>query len=245
MNRDPGPRAFVTTEWSVVLAAAATDRLSARSSLERLCATYWYPLYAFVRRQGNAPEAAEDLTQAFFARLLDTDLLGAVDREKGRFRSFLLACLRHFLANEYDRERAARRGGGRRTISLDAATAESRYALEPACDLAPERFYERRWALTVLQTALETVRHEYASDGRGDLFEQLKGSIGGEGGRPYRELSETLGISEGAVKVAVHRLRRRYGLAVRREIERTVRDPADIDAELAALGEALATSDLG
>jgi RNA polymerase sigma-70 factor (ECF subfamily) len=223
---------FLTTHWSVVIAAGRSNSPRARDALENLCSTYWYPLYAFVRRLGHGPHDAEDLVQAFFAQCLEKNYLGAADRAKGRFRSFLLIALKRFVANERDRARTQKRGGRTPPISLDALTAEQRYALEPAERLSADRLFERRWALTLLEKVLDRLREEQTGPGRGEAFELLKESLT-SGGRntPYRELATRLGTSEGAVKVAVHRLRQRYRELLEAEIADTVSSPEEIAEE--------------
>jgi RNA polymerase sigma factor (sigma-70 family) len=224
---------FATTRWSVVLTAQRDDSTRAFEALSSLCRAYWYPLYAFVRRKGHPPQDAQDLTQEFFARLLEKNWLADVSRERGRFRSFLLAAMKHFLANEWDKARAQKRGGGQAFITLDAASAETRYALEPADNATPERIFERRWAMTLLDQVLARLRDEFSSAGKGELFEGLKATLtGGRNSQPYAELGAQLGLSEGAVKVAVHRLRLRYRELLREEISNTVGSEADVEEEL-------------
>lgn len=233
---------FVTTRWSQVVAAGRpNDSARARVALEQLCQTYWYPLYAFVRRQGHAPHDAQDLTQEFFARLLERNALGAADRERGRFRSFLLSALKHFLRDEWDKLRAQKRGSGQNLLSLDAGDAESRYALEPADTLTADRIFERRWAMLLLDRAVERLRAEHEAAGKLAQFEALKASLAGSReSQPYSELAAQLGLSEGAVKVAVHRLRQRYREVIRAEIAETVAGEAEVEAELKHLMAALA-----
>ncbi|HUC84906.1 MAG TPA: RNA polymerase sigma factor [Candidatus Acidoferrales bacterium] len=232
---------FATTHWSVVLAAVDGDGLGARAALSQLCQNYWYPLYAYVRRQGHSPQDAQDLTQAFFLRLLERNWLNAADRERGRFRTFLLTALQRFLADEWDKTRAQKRGGGFIHVPLQQDSFETRYGQEPADTLTPEQCYERRWALTLLDTVLHRVQEEYERDGKGDLFEQLKFCLAGTGeSLPYGELAVPLGMSEGAVKVAVHRLRKRYRELLRAEIARTVGCTAEVDEELRQLFRVLA-----
>jgi len=205
-----------------------------------LCGNYWYPLYAYVRRQGHNPHDAQDLTQAFFARLLEKNYLADVQREKGRFRSFLLASLKHFLANEWDRERALKRGGGRKLIALDEDSAESRYKLEPKDDLSADKIYERRWALTLLDQVLSKLRTEFEADGKTQQFDTLKDYLAsGRTSVSYARAAERLGMNEGAVKVAVHRLRKRYRELLRAEIAQTVATASEIDAEIRYLFAAL------
>lgn len=236
-----GPSRFATTHWSQVLAARDRSVPQGREALAALCGTYWYPLYAYVRRQGFPQDEAEDLTQEFFARLLERDYLQAVDRAKGRFRCFLLAACKHFLANERDRSRAAKRGGGRAVLSLDVETAEARYRREPACALTPERLFEQRWALTVLDHVLGRLRDELVRAGKGKLFDKLKTALTGEKSAARQaQLADDLGMSVGAVKVAVHRLRRRYRDLLREEISHTLDDPAQVEEEIRDLFAALA-----
>jgi RNA polymerase sigma-70 factor (ECF subfamily) len=226
---------FAETQWSLVLAAGrGGDSTRARDALAALCRSYWYPLYAFVRRQGHAPHDAQDLTQDFFARLLEKNWLAGVDRTRGRFRSFLLAAMKHFLANEWDKSKALKRGGGvHNFISLDAESAESRYALEPADNLTADKLYERRWALTLLDRTLARLRDEFVAEGKAKQFDELKFTLtGGRGETPYAELAAKFGMTEGAVKVMVHRLRQRYREVLRAQIAETVGDAGEVEAEL-------------
>jgi RNA polymerase sigma factor (sigma-70 family) len=232
---------FATTHWTVVLLAGQASSPLAAEALEKLCRTYWYPLYAFVRRQGHDADAAQDLTQEFFSRLLAKNYLADVHPAKGRFRSFLLAALKHFLADEWDRARALKRGGGKPPISLDDSQAESRYIQEPAHDLAPDKIYERRWALTVLENALANLESEFARAGKQPSFDLLKNYLSADAGfMSYAEAGLKLGISEGAIKVAVHRMRQRYAELLRQEIAHTVQSPADVEDEIRHLFRALA-----
>ena len=224
----------------MVLHAGRSDSTAAREALAQLCQTYWYPLYAYVRRRGHAPEDAEDLTQGFFARLLELGSLADVSREKGKFRSFLLASLNHYLSDEWDRARAQKRGQGR-VISLDARQAEDRLNREPADTLTPERLFERKWAMTLLDTVVKKLQREYESAGKGPLFLALGFSIVGEKAEtPYTKLSAELGMSEPALRVTVHRLRQRYRQLLRDEISRTVATEAEVDGEIQHLFQALA-----
>ena len=227
---------FATTQWTVVLAARDGSDSQARQALEALCEAYWFPLYAYVRRRGHDPDAARDLTQAFFADLLGRDFLNAIDASKGRFRSFLLASLAHFLAHERDRAQALKKGGGKSPLSLDAEAAEARYLQEPADRLTPDVVFERRWGLTVMERAMLRLEAEHVEDTR---FAMLKPCLTGEQGGRYSELAAALGVSEGAVKTAVHRLRQRYGGLLREEIAGTVASNADVDAELRHLLEVI------
>ncbi len=232
-----GARGFATTRWSVVLAAGGATP-AADEALAVLCSAYWYPLYAFVRRQGRSEHDAQDLTQEFFARLLAKDWLGGVERERGRFRSWLLAALKHFLANEWDRASALKRGGGAAVVSLDALTAEQRYALEPADPASAEKLFDRCWALELLDRVLTRLRGEFEAAGKARIFEELKAGIVGDSA-PYAEIAARLGASESAVKAAAHRLRLRYRELLRAEIAETVALSGEIDDELDQLFIAL------
>jgi len=241
----PAPRAsdawFVTTHWSVVLSAQEKPSSTANPALETLCRTYWPPIYAFVRRQGYSPPDAQDLTQEFFSRLLEKDYMASVNSSKGRFRSFLLASLKHFLANEWDKARAQKRGGNRVLIPIHSGPAETAYGLEPVENITPETVFERRWALTLLELVLARLRAEQVRDGKVKLFEELKTTLTGErGALRYAEIGARLNLSEGAVKVAVHRLRKRYRELLREEIAHTVSGPEQIEGEIRALFCALA-----
>jgi RNA polymerase sigma factor (sigma-70 family) len=237
----PGAAQFAATHWSVVLAARRSDPAQALGALEKLCHAYWHPIYAFVRRQGHPPHDAQDLTQEFFARLLEKNYLAAVDQAKGRFRSFLLASLKHFLANEWDKARAQKRGGGQALIPIDTAGAETSCGFDLADNLTAEKIFERRWALALLDQVLRRLREEYTRDGKERLFEQLKATLtGASRTAPYAEIAARLDTSEGAVKVAAHRLRQRYRELLRAEIADTVAGPAEIDDEIRNLFAALA-----
>jgi RNA polymerase sigma factor (sigma-70 family) len=236
----PGRRTFATTRWSVVLAAGHASTGDSREALARLCESYWYPLYAYVRRWGYDADQAQDLTQEFFARLLEKHYLRAADPARGRFRSFLLASLKHFLSNERDRVGAAKRGGRATVVPLEFETAEGRYSREPVDAETPESIYERRWALILLERTLGRLRREFEAAGRNVLFARLEGHLTGDQQTvPYAELCAELGMSEGAIKVAVHRLRRRFGALLREEISETVSDPAEVDDEIRDLFRAL------
>jgi RNA polymerase sigma factor (sigma-70 family) len=231
---------FATTRWSLVLAAGRHSNPRSADALSSLCEMYWYPVYAFVRRQGIRPEDAPDLTQEFFARVLQKNYFQEADPARGRFRAFLCVSVRHFLSNERDRERALKRGGDRPPISLEVETAEGRYQLEPRDGLTPEKLFDRRWATILLDRALGRLRDEYTTAGKADLFGHLNGVLTGDAGSvPYREIGQKTGMSEGAVKVAVHRLRRRFREALVAEIAETVSDPGDIDAEIRYLLDAV------
>jgi RNA polymerase sigma-70 factor (ECF subfamily) len=233
---------FHTTHWSVVLAAREGHSSQAQQALSELCQSYWYPLYAFIRRRGNGPTEAEDLTQAFFARLLEKDFIGDLTPGRGRFRSFLLAALKHFLANEWDRARAEKRGGGKPLLSLDDDQAESRYRVEAVDHTTPETLFEQRWAWTVLEQVMARLRQEFVSTEKAELFEHLKSFllVGKPDAKAYAEVADRTGLKEGTVKVAVHRLRRRYGELLRAQIAQTVADPTDVEDELRYLIRVLA-----
>jgi RNA polymerase sigma factor (sigma-70 family) len=237
--QSPSDAWFVTTQWSVVLSAREEDAARAAAALETLCQTYWYPLYAYVRRQGRSPADAQDLTQEFFARLLQKDSLLNVAREKGKFRTFLLVAFNRFLTNDWVRSQAQKRGGGCVHIPLHVDNAETRYLTEPADRLTAEKLYERRWALTLLERVLERLRQDFAAEGKEVLFEKLKGSLMAEKGEiPNRETAAALGMSEGAVKVAIHRLRRRFRKLFHDEVAHTVAEPKDVAEEIQRLMEA-------
>ena len=235
---DSGAGRFPTTQWHLVLIAGEGVSPESKEALATLCRTYWYPLYAFVRRQGYGPDEAKDLTQSFFTRLLEKRYLRDYQRERGRFRSFLLASLKHFLANERDWARAQKRGGNVSSLSLQTLmeVGEHRYGLEPRSNLTPEKIFERQWALTILDQVLLRVRQD------SDKFEQLKGFLVGDEVRiPYRQLANDLHTTEGALKVAVHRLRRRFREILREEIAHTVSDPAEVQEEIRYLMAIVAT----
>lgn len=224
---------FTTTHWSVILNAQDPASPLAAAALEKLCRAYWYPLYLYVRRQGENEESAKDLTQEFFARLLKRNDLALVRREKGKFRSFLLASLKHFLADEWDKARAQKRGGDLTFVSLDDSTGEERYRLEPVDRMDAEKLYERRWALTLLDTARARLGQEYLADGKSSLYEHLKIFEAGDKNAPsYDEAAAELGLTASAVKSAVFRLRRRFRQLVREEVANTVASPEEIDAEI-------------
>ena len=226
-------RDFASTHWSVVLLAGEEHSPRSFAALEKLCQAYWYPLYSFTRRRRNDPDAAADLTQAFFTHLLATNALASVSPEKGRFRSFLLTSLKNFLANEWNRARCQKRGGGRPVFSLDAETAEGRYQIDRADEITPDKIFERRWAETVLSRALDRLRRECDGPEKTRRFEHVKVFLlGDQGTDSFAGLALRLNLSEGAVKVFVHRLRRRFRELIRDEIAQTVLRPADIDQEL-------------
>lgn len=231
---------FAATRWTQVFLAREGNSTEARNALGELCRTYWYPLYAFIRRSGYTREDAQDLAQEFFARLLARDWLAQVDQSKGRFRSFLLATLKHFLANELDKARAIKRGGAVRFISLDAVTVETRYQLEPAHLESPDKIFERRWAIQLLDKALAALQQEYAEEGKGPVFDRLKDFLAGSRESiPYAELAPELGVTIGALKVMVHRFRGRYRDLLRAEVSRTVAEVSQVDGEMRHLVEVL------
>ncbi len=232
---------FATTHWSVIAAAQDAASPECQEALATLCRTYWYPLYAFIRRQGYSPEESEDLTQGFVAELLDKNTLNVADRTKGKFRSFLLTACKHYLSHERDRARAQKRGGGRPILSLDFQRGETRYLAEPSHGLTPERLFDRGWALTMLDGVFSRLREESAGKDKGRLFEHLRVFLLGEKvSLPYSRVAQELGMTEGAVKVAAHRLRRRFRELVCEEIVNTVDQSADTEEEIRELFAALA-----
>lgn len=242
-TREPeaaSPRVFATTHWSVVLAAGQGESVPAQHALETLCRAYWYPIYAYVRRKGYRPEEAQDLTQEFFAHLIAKDDFRLADRNKGKFRGFLLARLDYFLAREWTRAHRQKRGGQFTFISMDEQPPEERYRLEPADPQTPERIFLRQWALTVLKQAMNALQKECEANGKVVLFRESKSLISGErDGAAYAEISKSLNLSEGAVRVAVHRLRQRYGELLRSEVAHTVTTEDEIDEELRYLFQVL------
>ncbi|MEW6161643.1 MAG: sigma factor [Verrucomicrobiota bacterium] len=231
---------FTTTHWSVVLAAGQAGSQESQQALARLCQTYWYPLYAYARRQGRSPHDAQDLTQAFFEQLLSGPLLARATPQKGRFRSFLLCSFKNFLLDQWDKARAEKRGGGK-VFSLDEQSAEARYRFEPTDPASADKLYERRWAMTLLDQTLQRLEQEYIAARKENLFRQLEPILIGEKkSQTYADVGTQLRMTEGAVKIAAHRLQRRYRNLLREEIARTVQDPAEIDDELRHLFSALA-----
>ncbi|MBI2946025.1 MAG: sigma-70 family RNA polymerase sigma factor [Verrucomicrobia bacterium] len=234
------PQHFATTHWSVVLTAGQEETHKSADAMEQLCRGYWYPLYAFVRRLGHAPHDAQDLTQGFFAHLLETNLVGKAQREKGKFRSFLLASLKNFIASERDRAQACKRGGGWILVSLDEHAAEHRLTSELKQGLDPETLYERTWALTVLEQALNLLEQDYVAAGKGPAFHQLQVFLLGEKvPLTYSAVAEGLGTSEGAVKMLVQRLRQRFRECLRTVVANTVATSSEIDEELRHLVQVL------
>jgi RNA polymerase sigma factor (sigma-70 family) len=236
----PSGRQFVTTHWSVVLAAGTTRAPAAREALERLCHDYWYPLYVFIRRLGRSPADAQDLAQGFFVYLLERQLLSRADPHIGRFRSFLLGSLKHYLAHEHERASALKRGGGRELLSRDAVDPEERYRLEPLDAATPEAIFDQRWALQQIENSLKKLRAEYAASGRGPLFDLLKDYVWGEqNALRLVEIADRLDLTEEAIKKSVQRLRQRFRDCLRGEIAQTVSSPEQIDEELRHLRAAL------
>lgn len=234
-ERDLPPREqFPLTRWSVVLAARdSKDEARAAVALDELCRAYWFPLYVYIRRRGYPAEDAKDMTQGYFAALIQRDYLADADRSRGRLRSFLLTTLKHYLADEWGKASALKRGAGRTPISIDAALAEERYALEPVDGDSPDRLYEKRWALTVLDRVMESLRAEYETKGQGRMFEELRKYLAwNNAGIAYRETAALLSMKENAVRVAIFRMRRRYGDLLRERITETVAAPEDVSAEL-------------
>lgn len=237
-----GPAHFVTTHWSAVLAAAGEDSPTARQALTQLCQAYWFPLYAFVRRSGHSQEDAEDLTQGFFERAIANNYFAQADRTQGRFRAFLLACLKHFMADARDRQRAAKRGGGQPLVSFDALTAEEHYRGAPKDDLSPDRLYDLQWARTVAEQARARLRQEYTAAGKATLYDLLNKLEPGAGKRlAYAEVARLVNKTEVAVKNEASRLHQRYAQLLRAEVAQTVATVAEVDAELRYLIQLLQT----
>jgi RNA polymerase sigma-70 factor (ECF subfamily) len=237
---NPSAAVFATTKWTRVLLARHPESIEAREALGELCQTYWYPLYAFIRRSGYSREDAQDVAQDFFARLLSQEWLAQVDRRKGRFRSFLLVALKHFLANEWDKKRALKRGGGQQFISFDGAGLEARYELEPSHLDSPDRMFERRWAILLLDKALARLEQAHLEEGKTLVFETLRDYLTGDRHSiRYAEVATRLGVTLGALKVMVHRFRRRYREVLREEVGETVAEPGQIEDEMRYLLEVL------
>jgi DNA-directed RNA polymerase specialized sigma24 family protein len=229
----PGRAQFDNTHWSVVLLAGQSGSPLCEAALENLCASYWYPLYAFLKRQGYAPADAKDLTQEFFSKFLQKNFLSSVNPARGKFRSFLLAALKHFLANEWDRAHAQKRGGKHSFVSIDEQTAEGRYQVEQFSTITPEELYDRQWALTVFDETFRALKAEWEADGKTAQFEKLHVYLSSEPAEgAYATIAGRLQMSNGAVAVEVHRLRKRYGELLRKEIGRTVSTPAEIPEEM-------------
>jgi RNA polymerase sigma factor (sigma-70 family) len=244
LNKDhqqrPSRAWFATTHWSVVLAAG--DQVGSRSAaaLQTLCQSYWYPLYAYARQKGYGSQDAEDLTQSFFMHLLDRDRLGRLTRDKGKFRSFLLTALNHFLVDQWKRASAQKRGGCQSILRLDMQEAETRYRQEPVDTTTPERLFEQNWAVTLLNTVLAQLQQEQSDKGKGEQYEQLKFCLTGQRSAvPYAKLAEKMKLSQGALKVLVHRLRQRYRELLRQEVAHTVSGPDEVEEELEYLFQVL------
>ena len=232
---------FATTQWSLVLAAGRTTCAESHAALSKLCTLYWYPLYAYCRRRGLNADQAADVTQGFFARLLEQKIIRSADPHRGKFRSYLLGTLKHYLSHEWARARAQKRGGGRRFVPLDPREAEARYSLEPAHDLTAERLFDRQWALRVLELAMEELGRQCTRDGKERHFQLFKPFLSGGDGAAYRAAGAEVGLAEGAVRVLVHRLRRRYRQLLREQLSQTVGSPEQVEDEIrhlfAAIGE--------
>lgn len=226
---------FATTRWSLIASIRNTPSMESRDALASLCEAYWYPLYAYVRRKGYQAAEAQDLTQAFFAELLEKERFQVADPTRGRFRSFLLAALNNFIKNNWRNANTQKRGGGATVLSIDVEAGETRYQHEPFHELTAERIFDRRWAMTLLDQTMTRLSNEYSSSDKAELFEQLKGHLGQGAATPYREVAERLGMSETAVKVAAYRMRKRCSKILREEISHTVNDPGSVDAELQQL----------
>lgn len=230
---------FVTTRWSLVVAAGNREVPGWREALADLCGTYWYPIYAYARRLGKDPEEAQDLTQEFFARLLERNALTHVRREKGRFRSFLLASFKNFVTDEARRALAQKRGGGHAPLPFELETAEGRYLREPSHDETPDKIFERRWAMALLERSVERLRREHEEEGRKHSFEVLRQFLPGGSAVPYAEAARQLGVGEVAMKVTIHRFRRRFRTVLLDEIAHTVQTPEEVDEEVRHLMAAL------
>ncbi len=234
-----GGGVFRTTQWSMVLNAGSHDSIVAAAALEQLCQRYWYPLYACVRRSGYSHEDAADMTQSFFARVVEKKTLMGVEPGVARFRSFLLTALKHFMINEWQSANRLKRGGGKQIVSLDEK-ADELYRAEPSHDVTPDKLFEKRWALSVVETALGKLRAEFVMAEKPGLFDVLKPALSGEKlNRGYAEVATDFGLSESAVKVAVHRMRKRFGEVLRAEVVETIRDPSEVDDEVRYLIRAL------
>lgn len=240
MQQEPSHASFTATRWSLVVAARNEQTTAARHALGELCEIYWQPVYCFLRRRGHDPEDAMDITQGFIARLLEKADIGNADRERGRFRNFLLGAVIHYEANERAKARAKKRGGGKIPISIDAQTAEQRVRFEPADTRTPEAAYLRQWALALLDDTLAALRAEYAASGKSRIFERLHPLIAGEKtGTKYADMADELDLTEAALKVTVHRMRKRYRELLRERVAATVVSPDDVDDELRGLIDAL------
>lgn len=230
------PREFATTQWSIVLAAGRVNDRDARAALSQLCESYWYPLYAYVRRRVENVDDAQDLTQSFFAHLLEKGAVAQADRSRGKFRTFLLSAANNFLANEWQKQHAQKRGGNRAKLSLDFDTGESKFRMEPTHDLTPEKLFERRWVTTLLDHVLERLQAELAEAGRAEYFEHLKAGLSGDSEAvDYQQAAAALGLTPAAAKQAAYRLRKQYRQLFREEVARTVGDEAEVDEEIGRL----------
>ena len=234
-----GRSRFGTTRWSLVAAAGQNTSAESQAALATLCNLYWYPLYAYSRRCGMNPDAAADLTQGFFVRLLEQKIVRRADARLGKFRCYLLGAFKHYLSHEWVKARAQKRGGGRRFIALDARDAETRYGLEPSHDLTPDRVFDKQWAVRLLEVALEDLGSQCARDGKAHQFERVKSFLAGGTGSAYRKVGEELGLAEGAVRVLVHRLRRRYRDLLRKHIRLTVESAEQVEEEVQHLFAAI------
>jgi DNA-directed RNA polymerase specialized sigma24 family protein len=232
---------FATTHWSVVMQAGAEESLEARQALEKLCCSYWYPLYAYVRRQGHGFQEAQDLTQEFFTRLLAKKYLCLADPARGKFRSFLLTSLKHFLINEWEKTRAAKRGGAQSFPPVAWEDAENRYLAEPARDLTPDQLFDKRWAVTIVEQAQHRLREEYGAANKLPLFEQLQGHVWGDGAIGYAESADRLNTTKGALRIAAHRMKERFRDLLREEVAHTAASADQVDAELRYLVSVLRT----
>ena len=240
MSDQSGPRGFATTRWTLVLAAGDRDSPDADTALASLCEAYWPPVYAYIRRSGRDGDAARDLTQAFFAQVLEKNFFGRAQRERGRFRTFLLSSVKNFLTNEWDRGQAAKRGAGRQPLSLEVDDGERSYQIEIADDVTPEHLYERRWALTVIGAAMARLERRFDEGGKQEMFTRLKPFLTGQGPRSYADLATELAVSEGSLRVAVHRMRHQFAESLRETIAETVESDDEVEEELRYLLGAVA-----
>jgi RNA polymerase sigma-70 factor (ECF subfamily) len=230
---------FQTTRWTLVLAVREGQSADAQAALSTLCETYWYPVYAFIRRTGKSGEEAKDLTQAFFTRVLEKDYFGQARQERGRFRSFLLSSVRHFLSNQRDWDQAQKRGGGQTHLALEFDDGERTYQIEPVDPTTPEKLYERRWALASIESALTRVKKKYDEGKKAELFMRLRPFLTGDEPQSYAELAASVGVSEGSLRVAVHRMRQQFAATLREIIADTVDGPDEVDEELRELMKAV------
>jgi len=242
MNNDNETSRFMTTRWSVIMKAQGDDSVAAADSIAELCRDYWYPLYAYVRRCGVTPEDAQDFTQGFFSSFLQNDWVMAVHQSRGKFRSFLLASIKNYMGKQWQKQKTIKRGGGIQFSSVDFETAEGRYINEPFHDLTPDKLFDRSWTISLLDSVLKELKNDYVAKGNEQLFEMLKDFLVAKtGNMAYAEIAEHLGMTESAVKVAVHRLRSRYRQLIRERVAQTVSDEEDVASEIHGLFSSLSS----